>query len=68
MKLSMLLGVTFGCAVLGWLTGCVIALIWLHPLVTFVLFLIVTLASLRLHVPHGRVAGAAVGSVCATVP
>lgn len=67
MNPSMLISVTFGCAVFGWLMGCGAALIWTHPLLSFGVFLILALVSLRLHAPHGRVVGVAVDAVRVTV-
>lgn len=66
MKPSMLISITFGCAVLGWLMGCAAALIWAHPLLSFGVFLILALVSLRLHAHAGRVVGVAVAAVRVT--
>jgi len=66
MKPSMLIAATFGCAVLGWLTGCAAALIWAHPFVSFGAFLVLALLSLRLHPRRGRVAGVPVSPGRAT--
>lgn len=57
MKPSMLVALTFGSAVLGWLMGCAAALICGHPLVSFGAFLVLALVSMRLHAPHRRVVG-----------
>lgn len=62
MKPSLLISVTLGCAMLGWLMGCAAALIWTHPLSSFGVFLILALASLRLHPRRSRVAGVPVSS------
>ncbi len=66
MSTTALVAVTAGCAVLGWLMGCAAALIWAHPLVSFGVFLILALVSLRLHALHGRVVGVAVEAVAQT--
>lgn len=66
MKPSLLISITLGCAVLGWLMGCGAALIWMHPLVAFGAFLLLALASLRLHPRRGRVAGVPVNPGRAT--
>lgn len=63
MKPSMLIAITFGCAVLGWLMGCAAVLISMHPLSSFGVFLVLALVSLQLHAPHGRVVGIAVNAV-----
>lgn len=46
--------------------GMAAALIWVHPLVSFGAFLILSLASLRLHSRYGRVAGVPVEADCVT--